>query len=139
MARKIRDIMAPVPVVMTHLENAAAAARLMRDDAVGSVLVLEDGRLCGIVTDRDIVVRAVAEGRDPEITRVSDICSKELVVLSPDDDLAEATRVIREHAVRRIPVVDNGIVVGVVSTGDLVLWMGEGSPLADVAAAPPNT
>jgi CBS domain-containing protein len=139
MTRKIRDIMAPLPVVMTPIESVAAAARLMRDDAVGTVLVLEDGQLFGIVTDRDIVVRAVAAGRDPEFTRVGDICSKELVALSPDDDLAAATRVIREHAVRRVPVVQNGIPVGLVSTGDLALWLGDGSPLADVAAAPPNT
>ena len=138
MTRKIRDIMAPLPVGMTSIESVASAARLMRDQAVGTVLVLENGQLRGIVTDRDIAVRAVAEGRDPEITRVSDICSENLVVLGPDDDMADAARVIREHAVRRVPVVDNGIPLGVVSMGDLALWEGEGSPLADVAAAPPN-
>jgi CBS domain-containing protein len=138
MTRKIRDVMAPLPVEMTSIESVASAARLMRDQAIGAVLVLENGQLRGIVTDRDIVVRTVAEGCDPETTRVGDICSEDLVVLSPDDEIAEAARVIREHAVRRVPVVDNGIPMGMVSMGDLALWEGDGSPLAAVVAAPPN-
>jgi len=138
MTRKIRDIMTPLPVVMTPLESVASAARLMRDDAIGTVLLLEDGVLYGIVTDRDIVVRGIAEGHDPETTRVGDICSEELVVLSPDEDVTEAMRVIRQCAVRRVPVVEHGVPVGVVSMGDLALWQDEGSALADVTAAPPN-
>jgi CBS domain-containing protein len=138
MTRKIRDIMAPLPVVMTPIESVASAARLMRDNAIGTVLVLDEGVLRGIVTDRDIVVRALADGRDPETTRVGDICSEELAVLSPDDDVTDAVLLIRENAVRRVPVVENGAPVGVVSMSDLALWQDEGSALADVSAAPPN-
>jgi CBS domain-containing protein len=138
MTGKIRDIMAPLTVGLTPVESVATAAQLMRDQAIGTVLVLEGGELRGIITDRDIVVRAVAAGRDPVTTRVGEICSNELIVLSPDDDLAEATRLIREHAVRRIPVVQNGIPVGVVSMGDLALWQDDGSALGEVIAAPPN-
>jgi CBS domain-containing protein len=145
--RKVRDIMAPAPVCMTSIESVASAARTMRDQAIGTVLVLENGELRGILTDRDIVVRAIAEGRDPETTRVGDICSKNLIVLGPDADLDDVTRVIREHAVRRVPVVEGGTPVGVVSTADLALWRDETSPLADrdetspladLAAAPPH-
>lgn len=139
MMTKVRDIMTPAPTGVTHVESVAAAARIMRDAGIGTVLVLDEGKVRGIVTDRDIVVRVLAEGGDAMATRVGDICSTDLFVLGPDDDVTEATRVMRENGVRRVPVVDNGTPVGVVSIGDLALWLDEGSALADVAAAPPNT
>lgn len=139
MMKKVRDIMTPAPTGVTHVESVATAARIMRDAGIGTVLVLDGGEVRGIVTDRDIVVRVLAEGGDAMTTRVGDICSTELFVLSPDDDVTEVTRLMRENGIRRVPVVESGIPVGVVSIADLALWLDEGSALADVAAAPPNT
>ena len=136
---KIRDIMTPAPTSMSRTESVASAARVMRDAGIGTVLVLDDGRVHGIVTDRDIVVRALAEGGDPEVTQLGDICSAGLITLSPDDDVAEANRLVREHTIHRIPVVEDGTTVGIVSTGDLAIWQDEGSVLGGIAAAPPST
>jgi CBS domain-containing protein len=138
MASKIRDIMTPAPVCMAPAESVSAAAKAMKEHGIGTILVLDDGRLRGLVTDRDIAVRVLAENRDPASTRVGDIGSTDLVTLSPDDDVDQAVRLVRERAVRRIPVVENGRPVGVVSIGDLALDRDERSALADVSAAPPN-
>ena len=119
--RKVRDIMSAAPLCMAPGESVSAAARAMKRHGIGTVLVLTDGRLSGLVTDRDITVRALAENRDPRTTRIGDISSGEAVVLGPDDDLAEASRLVRDRAVRRIPVLRDGIPVGVVSVGDLAL------------------
>ena len=121
MARKIRDIMSPAPVSLAPTESAATAARAMKDHRIGTVLILTDGKLSGLVTDRDITVRVLAENRDPLTTPVGDICSTELAVLGPDDDVDQATRLVRDHALRRIPVVQDGVPVGLVSIGDLAL------------------
>jgi CBS domain-containing protein len=122
MATKMRDIMSPVPVSMTPDEPVSAAARAMREHGIGTVLIMADGRLSGLLTERDIAIRVLAEERDPVTTRVGDICSTELAVLGPDDDVEQATRLVRERAVRRIPVVQDGTPVGVVSIGDLGIY-----------------
>ena len=88
--RKVRDIMSAAPVCMPPDESVSAAARVMKQHGIGTVLVLTDGKLSGLVTDRDIAVRVLAEDRDPRTTRIGDICSSELVALDPDDDLAQA-------------------------------------------------
>ncbi len=119
--RRVRDIMSAAPVCMLPDESVSAAARAMKQHGIGTVLVLTDGRLSGLVTGRDITVRVLAENRDPRTTRIGDICSSELVVLDPDDDLAQAARLVRDRAVRRIPVLRDGIPVGVMSIGDLAL------------------
>ena len=121
MTRKMRDIMSPAPVCMAPGESVSAAAQAMRQHGIGTVLVLADGRLSGLVTDRDITVRVLAENRDPRTTRIGDICSGDLVVLGPDDDVEQATRLVRERAVRRIMVLQDGAPVGVVSAADLAL------------------
>jgi CBS domain-containing protein len=138
MATKMRDIMSPVPVSMAATQPVSAAARAMKEHGIGTVLIMADGRLSGLVTDRDIAVRVLAEDRDPMTTRVGDICSTELAVLGPDDDVDQATRLVRDRAVRRIPVVEDGIPVGIVSIGDLALEKDNQSALSDVSAAPPN-
>jgi len=92
----------------------------------------------GLVTDRDLVVRALAEGRDSATTKLGDICSKDLVVLSPGDSVDDAVRVMRERAVRRIPVVEEGRAVGIISIGDLAIERDADSALADISVAPPN-
>jgi CBS domain-containing protein len=134
----MRDIISSAPVSMAATEPVSAAARAMKERGIGTVLVMTDGRLSGLVTDRDIAVRVLAENRDPATTSVGDICSTELAVLGPDDDVEQASRLVRERAVRRIPVVQDGMPVGVVSLGDLALEKDQASALSQVSAAPPN-
>jgi CBS domain-containing protein len=136
--RKVRDVMSAAPVCMPPGESVSAAARAMKRHGTGTVLVLTDGRLSGLVTDRDITVLVLAENRDPRATRIGDICSSELVVLDPDDDLAQAARLIRDCAVRRMPVLRNGTPVGVVSIGDLALEKDATAVLSGVSSAAPN-
>lgn len=136
--RKVRDIMSAAPVCMAPDESVPAAARAMKQQGIGTVLVLTDGKLTGLVTDRDIAVRVLAENRDPRTTPIGDICSHQLVVLAPDDELAQAARLIRDHAVRRIPVLRDGTPVGVVSVGDLALESGAASVLSGMSSARPN-
>jgi CBS domain-containing protein len=119
--RKMRDIMSAAPVCMGPGDSVSAAARAMKQHGTGTVLVLAGGRPSGLLTDRDITVRVLAEGGDPGTTLIGDLCCGELVTAGPDDDVAEAARLVRERAVRRIPVLDDGIPVGVVSAGDLLL------------------
>ncbi|GAA3931685.1 CBS domain-containing protein [Actinomadura viridis] len=116
------------------------AARIMRDQGIGDVLVTLSGKLCGLVTDRDIVIRAVAESRDAGLTSLGEVCTAEPVTLGPDDDTDTALRLMRQEAIRRVPVVDDqNRPVGIVSIGDLVIADGTGaSPLRDISEAPPN-
>ncbi len=130
--------MSSAPVSLAADESVSMAAQAMKEHGIGSVLVVSDGRLSGLVTDRDIAIRVLAEDRDPRTTRVGDIASSDLAVLGPDDDVDQAIRLVRELAVRRIPVVQDGAPVGVVSIGDLALKKDQGSALSDVSAAPPN-
>jgi CBS domain-containing protein len=118
-SRKMRDIMSAEPVCMAPGEPVAAAARAMKRHGVGTVLVLSGRQFSGLLTDRDIAVRVLAEHRDPALTPVGDICSAGLAALGPDDEVEDAARLIREHPVRRIPILDRGIPVGVVPVGDL--------------------
>jgi CBS domain-containing protein len=138
MARKLRDIMSPAPVSLPATETAAAAARAMKEHGVGTVLVSIDGQLAGLLTDRDITVRVLAEDRDPQLTCIGDICSTTVATLGPDDDIEAAARLVRDRAVRRIPVVRDGVPVGVVSIGDLALDRDQRSALPGVFAAPPG-
>jgi CBS domain-containing protein len=115
----MRDIMSSAPVCMASTETVSAVAKAMKEHGVGTALVLTDGQLSGLVTDRDIAVRVLAENRDPVTTLVAEICSSEVAVLGPDDGVEQAERLVRERAIRRIPVLQDGIPVGVVSTGDL--------------------
>jgi CBS domain-containing protein len=121
MTKKLRDIMSAAPVYMAPGQSALAAARAMKRHATGTVLVLSDGQLRGLVTDRDIAVRVLAENRDPRTTLIGDLCGGKVSTLGPDDDLDAARRIVREYAVRRIPVLKDGVPVGVVSAGDLAL------------------
>src|SRR5579859_4450749 len=119
--KKMRDIMSAAPVCMAPGESAFAAAQAMRRHITSTVLVLAGGRLRGLVTDRDIALLVLAEDGDPRTTMIGDICDGEVAVLGPDDDLDAARRLVLDRAVRRIPVLENGTPVGVVSVGDLAL------------------
>jgi CBS domain-containing protein len=134
----VRDVMTREPTMMEASELVPTAARAMRDSNIGDVLVTENGRLLGILTDRDIVVRVLAEGRDPARTTVSDVCSRELTTLGPDDAIDVAVASMREGAVRRLPVVEDGRPVGVVSLGDLAAERDPRSALGQISGAPPN-
>lgn len=90
------------------------------------------------MTDRDIVVRGIAEGLDPRTNTLDDICSRTLTTVSPDDSIDTAVSLMREKAIRRLPVVKRGRPVGIVSIGDLAIERDRDSALADVSAAPPN-
>src|SRR5688572_20382232 len=101
MAKQVRELMSTQPIKLGSSTPVIEAAREMRAANVGAVIVTDNGKPMGIVTDRDIAIRAVAQGRDPNTTRLSEICSKELTTLSPDDDLDRAVQVMREKAIRR--------------------------------------
>jgi CBS domain-containing protein len=131
--------MSEQPIALSSDSPLIEAARRMRAANVGSIVVEEDGHPCGIVTDRDIVVRAIADGRDPETTRLSEVCSKDVTAVSPDDDLDSAIRIMREKAVRRVLVVNGkNESIGILSLGDLALERDARSVLGQISAAPPN-
>jgi CBS domain-containing protein len=138
MTGKVRDIMSAAPVCMAATESVSAAAKVMKERGIGTVLVVSGGRLEGLVTDRDITIRVLAENRDPATTRLGDICTGELAVLRPDDDIRHADRLVRERAVRRLPVIADGVPVGVVSIGDLALDRDERSAVSKISAIAPD-
>ncbi|MEU1283592.1 CBS domain-containing protein [Kitasatospora sp. NPDC005856] len=139
MSRKIKEITTPNPVTVPELISVRDAARWMRDAAIGDVLVADGDRLLGLVTDRDLVVRVLAAGKDPDSTRIGEVCSTELISVSSDDDTGRAADLMRRHALRRLPVLDDGRAVGIVSLGDLATARDLESALADISAADPNT
>jgi signal-transduction protein with cAMP-binding, CBS, and nucleotidyltransferase domain len=132
---KVRDIMTPDPVVLPATTTVKDGARRLRDDDIGNVLIEEDGTLRGIVTDRDLAVRVLAEGLDPESVTLGDACTSDLLTIAPQDDLGDAVREMRRHAVRRVPVTDDGAAIGVLSIGDLAVIEDPESALADISAA----
>jgi CBS domain-containing protein len=138
MGKKVADVMKKNPITLPTDANAVDAAQIMRDKNVGDVLVTDDGELYGIVTDRDIVIRALAEGKQPSEVQLRDFCSRNIYSCSPEDDTDEALRLMREHAVRRLPVVEGNKPVGFISMGDLAVDRDRKSVLGDVSAAPPN-
>lgn len=138
MAETIESVMTADPVCLEADAPLADAAKAMDERDIGDVLVMQGGELCGIVTDRDIAIRAVARGGDPSTMRLGDICSRELVMLKPDDGIEDAIARMREHCVRRMPVVDGGRPVGIVSLGDLAEARDRESVLGEISAAPAN-
>ena len=135
----VLNVMTPHPCALSPEASVMDAATIMRECNIGDVIVLEGAWLFGILTDRDIVVRALAEGLEPETTQVGEICSRELTTVEPTTSLGHAVRLMREKAIRRLPVVDEaGHVMGVVTIGDVALERDRPSALADISAAPPN-
>jgi CBS domain-containing protein len=136
---KVRDYMSHPPITISAVASVHEAAQKMRATDVGALVVQEDGKPYGIVTDRDIAIRAVAQGLNPETTPVGGICSKELTTVSPDDNIDTVLKLMREKALRRVLVVDyEKAPIGIVSLGDLALARDRGSVLGDISAAPPN-
>jgi CBS domain-containing protein len=121
MTKHVRDVMTPSVRVANPSQSLAEAADVMKDENVGSVPVVDDGRLVGILTDRDIVIRAVAERRDPQAVKVDEVASRELVTVKPDQDLDEALTLMARHQVRRLPVVEGEQLVGMLAQADVAL------------------
>ena len=120
MGQSIREIMTPNPSTIEPERSVVDAARIMKQEDAGVVPVTENGRLTGMVTDRDIAIRVVAEGKDPKSTPVREVASKDLVTIDPQQDLDEALRLMAKHQVRRLPVVEeDGRLVGVVAQADV--------------------
>jgi CBS domain-containing protein len=138
MAETVSDVMTPNPRTVSPSDSLADAAKIMRDADVGAVVVTESDVVTGILTDRDIVVRAVAESRDPDSTSVSDICTTGIQAIEPDASVDDALRMMREDDIRRLPVVKNGRPVGIISLGDLAVEREPDSTLADISAAAPD-
>lgn len=140
MASTVREVMSTDPVTVTSNTPLERVAELMRDHDIGSLPVVDEGRLTGVLTDRDIVVRCVALGRHPAGTLVGEMASQEMHVVRPDDSTKVAAKLMREHTLRRLPVIDDGSqLAGMVSIGDLARIQDPESPLADISSAPPNT
>ena len=126
----IRDVMTPNPRTVSPQDSIQNAARIMRDEDTGVVPVVDNGKPVGVITDRDIVVRAVAEGG--QLNRpASDIVTNELVAATPDMSVSEATELMSAHQVRRLPVVENNRLVGIVSIGDIAVKEGKDSRVGD--------
>jgi CBS domain-containing protein len=138
MAQTVEQIMTINPRTVNVDDTVKDAAVVMSNRDIGDVVVIEDGQVTGILTDRDIVVRAVAEGRDAESTAVSDICTTGIRAIEPDASVDDALRMMREEDIRRLPVVKNGRPVGIISLGDLAVEREPESTLADISAAAPD-
>jgi CBS domain-containing protein len=137
--QSIREVMTAAPETVQTSSTVAEAARKMREIDAGAMVVVDDqGKVSGIVTDRDIAVRAVAEGKDPAATKVGEVASTDLIELSPADTVGHALQLMTERAVRRLPVVESGKAVGIVSIGDLAVERDRTSALAHISAAPPS-
>lgn len=139
MAPTIRDVMTSNPLALQASTTVLDAARTMRDADIGDVLVLDHDGLCGIVTDRDIVVRAIAEGLEPGGVPLSDICTRDVTTIDADVSIDDAARLMRDNALRRIPVLEDGAPIGIVSLGDLAVEQDRSSALGGISAAPPNS
>jgi CBS domain-containing protein len=138
MAQEIREVMTQDVVALPTDASLADASRAMRERDIGDVLVVDGSRLAGIVTDRDIVVRAIAEDRSPGDTTLGELATGDVTSLSPEDSVDDAIRIMRDQAVRRIPVVENDRPVGIVSIGDLAVERDPNSALADISVADPD-
>jgi CBS domain-containing protein len=125
----IREVMTPNPRCVAPDDSIQSAAQIMRDEDTGAVPVCDNGRAVGIVTDRDIVIRAIAEGQPNRAVR--DIATREVISVGPDMSTREAAELMSEHQVRRLPVVDGGRLVGIVSLGDLAVKEAKDSRVGD--------
>jgi CBS domain-containing protein len=119
MAKKVRDLMTASPATVAPSQSVVEAARLLRDHDVGSLPVCEDDRVVGMLTDRDIVVRALADGKDLSQVSVQDVASRRVQTVEAGEDLDEALRVMASNQVRRVPVVENGRLVGILAQADV--------------------
>lgn len=135
MAGFVREVMRMAPAVVAPTTSVLNVARRMRDDDVADVIVAAERQLIGIVSHRDVVVRVVATGSDPATTEVSTVCSSLILTAAPGQGLGEILHLMQAHSVRRVPVVDQGEVVGVLTLGDLAIALSLPSARPEVRAA----
>ena len=121
MAKSVRDAMTEDPRSIDASASVVEAAQLMREQHIGSLPITDDDQLVGMITDRDITTRVVAEAADPQMTSVGEVYSRDLISVEPDKDLAEALQLMARHQVRRLPVVEDGRLVGIVAQADIAL------------------
>ena len=138
MAQQVKDVMTPTAVTVRPDASLVEAAQLMRAEDIGDVIVARDGEVIGVLTDRDITLRAVADGVDPLTVSCQAVCTPDPVTVSPGWDVTEAVSLMRRHAVRRLPVVADGRPPGVLSIGDLAQERDPDSALADISRAAPD-
>jgi CBS domain-containing protein len=120
MGQSIRDVMTSNPCTIDAEKSVAYAAKMMREEDVGLAPIVEGEKLIGMLTDRDIAIRVVAEGKNPEQVKAVEVASKQVVTIDPQQDLDEALRIMAKHQVRRLPVVEeDGKLVGVVAQADI--------------------
>ncbi len=127
---KIRDVMTPNPRTVSPDDTIQAAARIMQSEDTGAVPVVNNGRVLAVVTDRDIVVRVVAEGASFSGS-VGNIASKDVICASPEMSTREASELMSQHQIRRLPVVENDRLIGIVSIGDIAVKEGKDSRTGD--------
>ena len=137
-AEYVKDVMTAGVVAVRPDASLVEAAQLMRTQNIGDVVVAEGQDVMGVHTDRDIPGRAVAEGADPMTVSAQTVCTRNPVTVTPDDRVATAVTLMREHAVRRLPVVEKGLPVGIVSLGDVAEAEDPASTLADISRAEPD-
>lgn len=138
MARTVRELMTHDLRTVATDATLDEAAREMRDGDVGPILVMDGDDVHGILTDRDIVVRAIAEGRSTGSTKAGDIDTTGVIGVEADQPGSAAAELMRENDIRRLVVTEGGRPIGIVSIGDLAVEMDTESALADISAASPN-
>lgn len=138
MVQSVREVMTPDPTRVPETMSIIQAAEIMRDRDIGDVIVTDGSSVVGIATDRDLVVRGLASGNGFETLTVGAVASRDVETVSTGDPVAKTVELMSKQAIRRLPVVDNGELVGVVSIGDLALERDPKSALADISGAPPN-
>jgi len=137
-ARTVSDVMTKDPVSMSSDASVMDAAKAMSDMRIGAVVVMEKDKPCGIVTDRDITVRAVATGSDPAKTKLADICSHDIAAVRPDQTVDDAVQMMKSHDVKRVLVMDDSKIEGIVSLGDLSRLGKDQDVQEDISRAEPN-
>jgi CBS domain-containing protein len=138
MAQYVRDVMTSAVTAVRPDASLVEAAQLMRSEDIGDVFIADHGSLVGVLTDRDITLRAVAEGVDPLTVNVGSVCTPDVVTIRPGDTVSTAVTLMRTHAVRRLPVIENGHPIGVVTIGDLAQEQEPDSALAEISRAVPD-
>ena len=138
MTLTVGEVMAPAPITASPDASIQQVAQIMRDEGIGAVLIAEDTGLIGLVTDRDLVVRSLAAGLGPD-SPVREACSTRLWTVGPETEVVQAANLMRDEAVRRLPVVSGGQAVGLITLGDIAVLGAPDSILGGISTAMPNT
>lgn len=139
MPQSVAEVMTRDPLTVEESAPVTEAARVMRDQDIGDVIVTRaDGTVCGIVTDRDLALRVVAEGLDPDSLKIEDVCDHRVISIGSREPVAKAVKLMTDNAIRRVPVIDDEQLVGILTLGDLAIERDPTSALADISEAPPN-